>query len=134
MGFEPLPEGWEVWTESEEKAVLVFRPDIFDGDALPAPCMPTVYVTKGKRRRKPGRDVRPGDPWYVTLFLEPEVSGDEESYDGREEAVAAARAVAERFAAGEIDYRDLYQVPRETYFDRLDELTGGADSDRPDEQ
>jgi len=124
MGFEPLPEGWEVWTESDEKAVLVFRPDVFDGDAFPAPCMPTIYVTKGKRRRKPGREVRPGDPWYVTLFLEPEVSGDEKSCDAREDAVAAARDVAERFAAGEIDYRSLYQVPRGTYFERLDELTG----------
>jgi hypothetical protein len=126
MGFESLAEGWELWTESEEKAVLVYRPDVFDGDAFPAPCMPTIYVTKGKRRRKPGRDVRPGDPWYVTLFLEPEVNGDEESFDTREDAVAAAREVAQRFADGEIDYRSLYQVPRETYFERLDELTGGT--------
>jgi hypothetical protein len=126
MGFESLAEGWELWTESEEKAVLVYRPDVFDGDAFPAPCMPTIYVTKGKRRRKPGRDVRPGDPWYVTLFLEPEVNGDEESFDTREDAVAAAREVAQRFADGDIDYRSLYQVPRETYFERLDELTGGT--------
>jgi len=124
MGFESLAEGWDVWTESEEKAVLVFRPDVFDGDAFPAPCMPTIYVTKGKRRRRPGRDVRPDDPWYVTLFLEPQVDADEESFDTRDDAVAAARDVAQRFADGEIDYRGLYQVPRETYFDRLDELTG----------
>jgi hypothetical protein len=124
MEFESLAEGWECWTANEEKAVLVFRPDVFDGDAFPAPCMPTIYVTKGKRRRKPGRDVRPGDPWYVTLFLEPEVNADEDSFDTREEAVAAAHDTARRFADGEIDYRELYQVPRETYFDRLDELTG----------
>jgi hypothetical protein len=124
MGFESLAEGWEVWTESEEKAVLVFRPDVFDGDAFPAPCMPTIYVTKGKRRRRPGRDVRPDDPWYVTLFLEPEINADEESFDTREDAVVAARDTARRFADGEVDYRGLYQVPRETYFERLDELTG----------
>ena len=124
MEFDSLAEGWEVWTENEERAVLVFRPDVFDGDAFPAPCMPTIYVTKGKRRRKPGRDIRPDDPWYVTLFLEPEVNADEESFEAREDAVAAACDVARRFAGGDIDYRELYQVPRETYFERLDELTG----------
>jgi hypothetical protein len=129
MASESLPEGWEVWTESDRKVILVFRPDVFDGDAFPAPCLPTIYVTKGKRRRKPGREVRPGDPWYVTLFLEPEVSGDEKSRDTREDALAAASDLAARFAAGEVDYRGLYQVPRETYFERLDELTS---DERPD--
>ena len=124
MEFDSLAEGWEVWTENEERAVLVFRPDVFDGDAFPAPCMPTIYVTKGKRRRKPGRDIRPDDPWYVTLFLEPEVNADEESFEAREDAVAAACDVARRIAGGDIDYRELNQVPRETYFERLDELTG----------
>ena len=124
-----VPEGWEVWTGSDLKAVLVFRPDVFDGDAFPAPCMPTVYVTKGKRRRKPGRDVRPGDPWYVTLYLEPDVNADRESYETREGAAAAARDLARRFADGEIDYRDLYQVPREAYFERLDELTGRGEDE-----
>jgi len=32
--------------------------------------------------------------------------------------------LAERFADGEIDYRGAYQVPREGYFDELDELVG----------
>ncbi|PSP66408.1 hypothetical protein BRC70_08945 [Halobacteriales archaeon QH_6_68_27] len=103
--------------------------DVFDGDAFPAPCMPTVYVTKGKRRRKPGRDVRPGDPWYVTLYLEPDVNADRETYDPRAEATAAARDLARRFADGKIDYRDLYQVPREAYFERLDELTGRGEDE-----
>lgn len=124
MGFESLPAEWEVWSDAEEKAVLVYRPDVFDGAEFPAPCLPTIYLTKGRRRRKPGRMVRPDDPWYVTLFLEPEVSGDERSFDQRAAAEAAARDLAERFARGEIDYRGLYQVPRETYFERLDELTG----------
>ena len=100
MDDDGVPEGWEVWTESDLKAVLVFRPDVFDGDAFPAPCMPTVYVTKGKRRRKPGRDVRPGDPWYVTLYLEPDVNADRESYETREGAAAAARDLARRRTAG----------------------------------
>ena len=32
-------------------------------------------------------------------------------------------ALAERFAAGEVDYRGLYQVPREAYLDELDALS-----------
>ena len=129
MDDDAVPEGWEVWTESDLKAVLVFWPDVFDGDAFPAPCMPTVYVTKGKRRRKPGRNVRSGDPWYVTLFLEPAVDRDADTYDTRAAAETGARDLAAAFAAGEVDYRDLYQVPREAYFERLDELTGtGSES------
>ena len=38
---------------------------------------------------------------------------------------AAAVDVAERFSAGDVDYRAAYQVPREAYFDRLDEYVGG---------
>ena len=124
MGLESVPEGWKVWTNGDEKAVLVYRPDVFDGDAFPAPCMPTIYLTKGKRRRKPGRDVRPDDPWYVTLFLEPEISGAERSFEDRERADEAVRDLARSFTRGEIDYRGLYQVPREEYFAKLDELTG----------
>jgi hypothetical protein len=124
MGFDALPEGWETWSDGTEKSVLVYRPDVFDGAAFPAPCMPTIYVTKGRRRRKPGRETRPDDPWYVTLFLEPEVSGEERSYDDRAAAEAAATELAAAFGDGEIDYRGLYQVPREEYFAELDRLTG----------
>jgi len=124
MAFEAVADGWTVWTDGTEKAVLVYRPDVFDSDAYPAPCLPTVYVTKGKRSRKPGRDTRPDDPWYVTLYLEPEVDRDADSFDTREAAEAAARDLAARFDDGGIDYRALYQVPREDYLDKLDELTG----------
>jgi hypothetical protein len=124
MGFDALPAGWDVWSDGTEKAVLAFRPDVFDGDAFPAPCMPTIYVTKGRRRRQPGRQARPDDPWYVTLFLEPEVSGEEQSYDDRAAAETAACDIARAFADGDIDYRALYQVPRDAYFDELDRLTG----------
>lgn len=126
MGFETVPDGWTVWTDGTEKAVLVYRPDVFDSDAFPAPCLPTIYVTKGKRSRKPGRDTRPDDPWYVTLFLEPEVDRDAESFDTRGAAEAAATDLAARFHAGEIDYRALYQVPREEYLAELEDLTGSA--------
>jgi hypothetical protein len=34
--------------------------------------------------------------------------------------------LATRFAEGDVDYRALYQVPREDYFARLDDLTGAG--------
>jgi hypothetical protein len=123
-----LAPGWEVWSDEATKVVLAYRPDVFNTTDYPAPCMPTVYLTKGKRSRRPGRDrPAPEDAWYVTLYLEPEVSRETERFDSREAAVAGAREVAARFAAGEVDYRDLYQVPREEYFAALDELTGAQD-------
>jgi len=124
MGFDALGGGWVVWTEGSGKAVLAYRPDVFDTQAFPAPCLPTIYVTKGRRRRKPGKQTRPDDPWFVTLFLEPEVDRQADSYDTRAAAEAGAVDLAERFARGDIDYRSLYQVPREDYFEKLDELTG----------
>jgi len=124
MEFESLPPGWEVWTSEPTTAVLTYRPDVFDSDGFPAPCLPTIYVTRGRRSRQPGRETHPSDPWYVTLYLEPDVDRDAESFDTREAAEAAARDLAARFDAGEVDYRGLYQVPREDYLDELDALTG----------
>jgi hypothetical protein len=124
MGFDSLPEAWVVWTDESQRSVLTYRPDVFDTQAFPAPCLPTIYLTKGKRRRRPGDQTRPTDPWYVTLYLEPEIERPAEQFDSREAAVEGACALARRFADGEIDYRALYQVPRPEYFEKLDELTG----------
>lgn len=123
--FDALPDGWTVWAdEPEGRSVLAYRPDVFEGETYPAPCLPTIYVATGSRRR-PGAG-RPGTDadWYARLFLEPEVQGPEERHDSREAARAAAVDIARRFAAGEVDYRACYQVPREDYLDRLDDLTG----------
>jgi len=124
MAFEGLHEDWVVWSDEREKVVLAYRPDVFDGDGFPAPCLPTIYTTKGRRRRHPGDQTRADDPWHVTLYLEPEVDTSGEKYDTRADATAAAADLAAAFARGEIDYRGLYQVPRERYFEKLDELTG----------
>ncbi|QLG26828.1 hypothetical protein HUG10_04410 [Halorarum halophilum] len=127
MSFESasLPDGWRVWNEEAEgRTVLVYRPDVFDGDRFPAACLPTLYVTNGSPRRRPGAAQREADEWRVTLFLEPDVEAESSRHDEREEAVAAARDLTDRFASGEIDYRGAYQVPREEYFAELDELTG----------
>jgi hypothetical protein len=124
-----LPEAWTVWSaEDDGRLVLAYRPDVFDGDAFPAACLPTLYLTHGKRTRRPGTN--PTDrtlesDWFVTLYLEPDVSLNETyRFETRADGVACALELAHQFDDGEIDYRGLYQIPRERYFDRLDELTG----------
>jgi hypothetical protein len=125
--FDALPSGWTVWSdEPEGRSVLAYRPDVFEGRTFPAPCLPTIYVSNGSRRRRPGAGARETDEWHVTLFLEPEVEGPTERYDDREAAREAAVALADRFADGRLDYRACYQVPREAYLDELDRLTGRA--------
>lgn len=131
-----LPDAWHVWSDGDDgRLVLAYRPDVFDGDAFPAPCLPTLYLTHGKRTRRPGQNPTSttDDDWFVTLYLEPDVSLDETNrFPTRGEALERTVELARAFDAGEIDYRGLYQVPRERYFDRLDELTGddGADAAR----
>jgi len=126
--MEDLPEGWRRWNEGETKLVWAYRSDVFSGDRFPAACLPTLYITRGKRTRRPGttRDPGPDTPWYVTLYLEPSVAREEEAFETRDSALDGASDLAARFAGGDIDYRDLYQVPRERYFRKLDELTGRA--------
>ncbi|WP_436343553.1 DUF5820 family protein [Natronorubrum sp. FCH18a] len=127
-----LPDAWTVWNQGDDgRLVLAYRPDVFNADDFPPPCLPTLYLTHGKRTRRPGTNPtsRPGDDWYVTLYLEPDVSGENERFETREIALERALELAGEFDAGEIDYRGLYQVPRERYFDRLDELTGATGDD-----
>lgn len=122
---DELPSGWDRWSEEPTRLVLVYRPDVFDAEEFPAPCLPTLYVTKGSRDRRPGRpDPDADDPWHVTLYLEPEIEGATETYDDRDAALAGALDLARDFDAGDLDYRSWYQVPRPAYLDRLDELTG----------
>ncbi|MFC4359224.1 DUF5820 family protein [Halobium salinum] len=129
MSFDSLPDGWTVWTdETEGRAILAYRPDVFDTDAFPAPCMPTLFVSNRSRKNRPEARYVATDTWHVTLYLEPEVAGEVEEYDSREAAVEGAREYARRFAEGEIDHRALYQVPRDDYLAKLDELLGGGRS------
>jgi len=123
MSLDDLPDGWTVWhEESGGRVILAYRPDVFDTDAFSAACLPTIYLSPGSPRRRPG--ARQDDGWTVTLFLEPDVDARVETADTRDAGVDVAIDLARAFAAGEIDYRDAYQVPREGYFDRLDELVG----------
>ncbi|MFB6155667.1 MAG: DUF5820 family protein [Haloferacaceae archaeon] len=125
MSFPAMPSGWVVWAdESGGRGVLTYRPDVFDSQEYPAPCLPTIYVTNGSQRARPGAGQRQTSTWNVKLFVEPDVEGETETYDTREAAAEGAVELARRFADGEVDYRSLYHVPREDYLDRLDELTG----------
>lgn len=125
MGLDELSKDWTVWTETDTELVIVYRPDIFDSEQFPAPCLPTIYITQGKRTRRPGADRR-GSDWYVTLYLEPEIEGETESHPDRSSAISDAVELANRFGAGEIDYHSLYQIPREAYLAELDKQTGRA--------
>ncbi|QCS44320.1 DUF5820 family protein [Natrinema versiforme] len=129
-----LPDGWTVWSRGEDgRLVLAYRPDVFNAEDFPAPCLPTLYLTHGKRTRRPGvnpTDTADSADWFVTLYLEPDVSLNETlRFPTRDEALERTVELATAFDAGEIDYRGLYQVPRETYFDRLDDLTGDGSDD-----
>jgi len=119
-----LPDGWRVWSESNDRLILAYRPDVFDGAGYPAPCLPTIYVTRGQRDRRPGPERSRPEEWFVTLYLEPDVSHERPASDDREAALDDALEVARAFAEGEFDYRAMYQVPREAYLDELDRLTG----------
>lgn len=121
-----LAEGWQVWHEDMGgELILVFRPDVFsEAKGYPAACLPTILVSNRSRARRPDARRRRGGTWSVVLTLEPEVEVRVTEHQSQEAAVSHAVEVAAAFAAGEVDYRGAYQVPREGYLDRLDALTG----------
>ena len=124
MGLGELPDGWTVWNEEPEgRVILAYRPDVFDAAAFPAPCLPTIHVSNSSLHRRPGAGQIRTDTWHAKLLLEPEIEGPVEQFDTREAALKGAISLARRFVDGEVDYRSLYQVPRDAYLDRLDELT-----------
>jgi len=123
------PSGWTLWNvDADGRVILAFRPDVFDTTDHPPECLPTIYVSQGRRNnRRPGVD-RPeaasGD-WFVRLYFEPDVSLDETMrYRERDAAIDGAYDLATDVAAGDVDPRDVYQVPRPEYFDALDDVTG----------
>lgn len=123
MSFDSLPEGWIVWHEQAGgRVVLAYRPDVFDAEAFPAPCLPTLTLSPGASRRPPG--VRDADVWSVTLRLEPDVEARVAERETRAAGVETAVELARAFAAGDVDYRGAYRIPRDAYLDRLDGLIG----------
>mgnify|MGYP006876374528 FL=1 len=121
-----LASGWRVWHEDTSgEVILVFRPEVFsEAEGFPAACLPTILISNRSRARRPDARRRRGGTWSVVLTLEPEVEVRVTEHESQEAAVSQAVELAAAFAAGRVDYRDAYQVPREAYLDRLDALTG----------
>ena len=135
--WDALPDGWVVWNDEEGgPCVLVYRPDVFDSKAFPPPCVPTIHVGRGSgasRRPRPER----GTGWHARLTLEPDVTLRRKPYDTRDSAVSGAVDLATAFSRGRFDIRAAYQVPREEYLSRLEELLDadrGEGQDLPDER
>lgn len=132
MDSDALPPGWALWNlEERESLILAFRPDVFDGEAFPSACLPTIYVREGEKDlRNAGREPVVGTEgsWTVRLFLEPDVSTGPSTHAAWDAAVDEAVSLAESFAAGEVDLRAIYQLPREDYLERLEQLTLGDGS------
>jgi len=129
VSFEGLPDGWRVWNEEPSgRAILVYRPDVFGGGNLPAECLPTIYLTNGSRDARPGSGQYATEEWHVVLFMEPEIEAVAETHESRDAGADAAVEIAARFADGDVDYRGVYQVPREEYFARLDEFVGNEET------
>lgn len=127
---ESAPAGWTVWNdEPGGRRILAYRPDVFNEGNFHAAYLPTVFVWNGSRANRPGASQIRTETWHAVLRLEPDVEGPVEEFDTREAAVDGGNVLARRFADGEVEYRDLYQVPPEAYLDKLDELTGRAESE-----
>lgn len=127
MALADLPDDWAVWHDDGGRLVLVFRPDVFEGEAYDPARLPTLYVST----RAPDVPMRRGgersDGWHVACTLEPEVRVHEleSAHETRAAAVEAAVEAAQRFSRGAVDLDDVYATqPPETYLSRLDELTG----------
>lgn len=123
--LEDLANGWEVWNEEPQgRVILVYRTDVFDTQAFPAPCLPTITVAPGAAPNDPPERRANSSEWHTVLYLEPtvRVKAVDTTSPSRDDAVEVAVDIAARFSAGDIDYRDVYQLPREAYLDKLDEL------------
>ena len=126
MALDGLPEDWTVWHD-DGRVVIVFRPDVFSGDAHDPAHLPTLYVSTRPPDVPMRRGDEPRDRWHVACTLEPEVHlrALESSHDTRSAAVEAAVEAARRFSSGEIDLRGVYATaPPAAYLDALEDLVG----------
>lgn len=125
--LEDLADGWEVWNEEPQgRVILAYRTDIFDTQAFPAPCLPTIAVAPGASPNDPPERRAQSSAWHTAFYLEPtvRVTQVDTTSPSRDQAVETAVDIASRFTSGEIDYRSVYQLPREDYLDKLDQLIG----------
>ena len=128
MDTDAVPDGWSVWDHVEDdRLILAYRPDIFDGTQFDPACLPTLYVREGERDlRRTGLAPATGTEgmWTVTLFLEPEVSERLGACQSFKAACELAFDHARAFTRGEIDIEAIYHDPREAYLDTLDSMLG----------
>jgi hypothetical protein len=117
-----LPDGWYVWSE-DDGLVVCYKPEIFDADQYPRPCLPLVTVTEADRGTVGGRD-----GWRVTFHVEADVP----AYDlrkvvlGYDEAIDYVVEITRKFSRGEYDIAGFYAEgdARAEYVARLEEETG----------
>ncbi|MDZ7688560.1 MAG: DUF5820 family protein [Halobacteriales archaeon] len=118
-----LPEGWVVWSE-DDGLVVCYKPDVFDGDDYPCPCLPLITVTKADRGTVGGRE-----GWHVTFHVEADVPAHSlrKTVAGYDEAVDYVVKTATKFNEGVYDPAEFYAEGdvREEYVARLREETDG---------
>ncbi len=125
MSDRDPPPGWEIWHDRPDgPLVLTYRPDVFDTQAFPAACLPTVTV---KPERTRGHRGRPGDPdradrWVAELMLEPDVQLARRHAPDRADACEAGHALAQAFVDGAFDLAAAYADPPMPYLERLESL------------
>lgn len=127
MDERELPRGWTTWHGGvDDILVLTFRPDIFDGSAYPAPCLPTLAVKPERSRGRRGRprSSRSGGTWCAELTIEPNVTLGRRTAPDRATAIDRGIELAEQFVCGSIDLREAYPEPREAYLEKVEELVG----------
>jgi hypothetical protein len=112
-----LPDGWVVWSE-DDGLVVCYKPEVFDGDEYPRPCLPLMTATKADRGTVGGRE-----GWRVTFHVEADVPAHSlrKTVAGYDEAVDYVVKTAAKFNAGEYDPAEFYAEgdAREDYVARL---------------
>ncbi len=129
MTDRDLPSGWRIWHDRPDDIfVLTYRPDVFDSDAFPASCLPTVTVKPARARGRSGRprDPESTGPWVAELLLEPDAPLDRRRAADRSAAIEAGLELAGAFVEGTYDLGSPYADPPSAYLERLESLlTGG---------
>ena len=117
-----LPEGWYVWSE-DDGLVACYKPDVFDADEFPRPCLPLITVTEADRGTVGGRE-----GWRVSFHVEADVPARRlrRTVAGYDAAIDYAVEVARDFSAGEYDPADFYAEGdvRDEYVARLEHEMG----------
>lgn len=116
-----LPEGWVLWSD-EDGLVVCYRPDVFDGESYPRPCLPTMTVSEADVGTVGGRE-----GWRVTFYVEADVParGLESVFVDYDEAIDYVVETGQRFVEGDLDLRGFYADGdvREEYVQRLENMT-----------